>query len=353
MILYLSRNESANLLDEIASKSALHIRKLSGNFCLSEFIVRDMRKFASCRFFCVERLAIAEQDSEFLEALQSFQMMYGARIVIIHESAGEIDPFTQGLVRIGVTDIVTAPDMNEKRSQIAECLSTEGMQRYRPKAVKAAHDKSDEEKETLAQSIILKEMEDEQYRFDCLNVKIGIIGSTRRVGTTTIALGLASFIKNHGGTACYVAVNTNRHLESIAETYGFDTEEDYYTYDAIDFYESMLPRYDYNFIISDFGDIRREAIKAYKECDIHLLCGASSKRFEIAEFGDSLKTIKSVKPQILTYAPNPDYEEFFQSSFTGNLTIIRSVKDMMDFKTNGLMFKGIVEQYIVETSKRL
>jgi len=69
MILYLSRKESANLLDNAASDKSLHIRKISGNLCLSEFIIRDMRRFASCRFFCVERIAITENDAEFLEAL--------------------------------------------------------------------------------------------------------------------------------------------------------------------------------------------------------------------------------------------------------------------------------------------
>jgi len=47
MILYLSRNENANLLDKIANEKSLHVRKMSGSFGLSEFIVRDMRKFAS------------------------------------------------------------------------------------------------------------------------------------------------------------------------------------------------------------------------------------------------------------------------------------------------------------------
>jgi hypothetical protein len=64
-------------------------------------------------------------------------------------------------------------------------------------------------------SIIIKEVEDEQYRFDCVNVKIGIIGATRRVSTTTLALELVNFIKNHGGTACYAALNTNGHVESM------------------------------------------------------------------------------------------------------------------------------------------
>jgi hypothetical protein len=301
----------------------------------------------------VERLAITEKDSEFLEALQSFQMMYSARVIVIYESVKDTDSLARGLMQIGVTDIVTAPDMDEKLGQIAECLSDEGMQRYKPKTSKVSDDDPDEEKETLAQSIVLKQMEDEQYRFDCVNVKVGIIGSTRRVGTTTLALGLANFIKNHGGTACYAALNTNGHLESIANTCNFDIEDDYYTFDAIDFYEGMLPKHDYNFIIMDFGDAKREATRKYKESDVHLLCGASHKQFEVAEFAEALKQVKSVKPRILTYIPNPAYGQLFSSTVTRSPVVIKPVRDMLDFKTNGIVFKGIIQPYIVETSKRL
>lgn len=353
MILYLSTNENANLPDRIAYEKALHIRKMSGNFCLSEFIVKDMRKFASCRYFCVERSAITETDSEFIEALQSFQMMSGARIIVIHESENETDGFTRRLVQIGVTDIVTAHDMTEKLCQLAECLSDEGMQRHNPKEARKYDNESDEEKETLAQSVIRGDMEDEQYRFDCVNVNIGIIGATRRVGTTTIALGLANFIQNHGGAACYVALNLNRHLDSIANTYNFDTQEEYYTWGAIDFYEGMMPKYDYNFIISDFGEVKREAMKKYKESDVHLLCGASNRQFEVMEFAEALKAVKSVKPRILTFMQDLETREIFRSAVTEETAIVRPVKDMLDFKTNEMVFKKIVQPYIVETSKRL
>jgi hypothetical protein len=358
MILYLSRNESAGLLDGAARENALHVRKLPGNFSLSEFIVRDMRKFASCRYFCVERLAITETDDGFLEALQSFRMMYSARIIVIHENEGGLDALARELARIGVTDIVTAADGEEKRAQIAECLSDEGMRRYRPRPAGAGayDDEPDgeyEEKETLAQSLFFKEMEDEHYRFDCLNVNIGVIGATRRVGTTTAALGLAGFIQNHGGTACYAALNTNRHLESIAAVCGFDAEEDYYTRDAIDYYEGMLPKHDYNFIVTDYGDIKRETVRKYKESDVRLLCGASGERFEIAELAEGLKAVRSVKPRILTYAPNPEHDEFFRSAVTKEPAILRPAGNMLDFKTNAAVFKEIIAGYIVETSKRL
>jgi hypothetical protein len=356
VILYLSRNESANLLDGAARELSLHIRRLSGSFTLSEFVTKDMRRYASCRFFCVERSAITEDDGGFIAALQSCQMMFGARIIVILEN--DTDGLARELVRIGVTDIVTAADEEGKQRQIAECLSDAGMLKYKPVPVREEHEEPDEEKGTLAESIILKDMEDEQYRFDCLNVKIGVIGATRRVGTTTIAMGLAGFIKNHGGTACYAALNVNRHLESIAEAHGFDAEDDYYTYDAIDFYESMLPKHDYNFIIMDFGDlyhgeVRREAVKGFKDCGVHLLCGASGKRFEAVEFSEALKAVRSVKPKILTLAPNPDCMEFFHSAVTKEPIIVKPVRDMLDFKANGGVFKGIVQPYIVETSKRL
>lgn len=392
MILYLARNENVNLFDTVAIEKSLRIRKLSGSFSLSEFIVMEMRKFASCQYFCVERTAITENDINFVEALQSFQMMYGARVIIIHEWEGRKDTLTRELMQIGITDIVTASDINEKMEQLAECLSNHGMLKYKPAPATVTesndnfndigrlntvdkftndseyhqfdesydYDKpnhmshfSKMKRESLASSIPIKDVEEEHYRFDCVNVKIGIIGATRRVGTTTIALGLANYIKNHGGTACYVALNTNQHLESIANAYSFDTEDDYYTCDTIDFYEGILPSYDYNFIIIDFGDVKREAVRKYKESDLHLLCGASNKPFEIFELSEAFKQVKSVKPQIFTYSPTPKHNELFNSIITQNHTTIKPTRNMLDFKINEHAYMSIIKQYIVEISKRL
>jgi hypothetical protein len=71
------------------------------------------------------------------------------------------------------------------------------------------------------------------------------------------------------------------------------------------------------------------------------------------EFAEALKQVQSVKPLIFTYNPNPEYGQLFNSTVTGNPTTIKPVRNMMDFKTNGSVFKGIIKEYIVETSKRL
>ena len=359
MILYLARNESINHLDMAASEQSLHIRKLSGTFSLSEFIIRDMRKYSSCRCFCVERQAIIENEADFIEALQSFQMMFSARIIVLLDGAGDNGDIVRQLTHIGVNEIVTASDESERHRQIAECLSDEGMLRQRPAVEpRALCGEADRKSISLAESLILDDTEDEQYRFDCANVKIGVIGATRRVGATTIALGLANYIQNHGGTACYASFNLNRHLGHIAEMYDFDVEEDYYTHGAVDFYEAMKPKHDYNFIVMDFGDlghgeIRRETAKAFKDCSVHLLCGASGTRFEVADFEMALRAVKSAHPKILTYAPHPAYDELFRATVTKEPAIVIPVGDMLDYTTNAPLYKEIIQQYIVETSKRL
>jgi hypothetical protein len=73
----------------------------------------------------------------------------------------------------------------------------------------------------------------------------------------------------------------------------------------------------------------------------------------MVEFGEALKAVRSVKPKLLTRALNTEYSEFFHSAVAKEPIIVRTVRDMLDFKTNGGVFKGIVQPYIVETSKRL
>lgn len=378
MILYLSRNENANLLDRAAKDNAMHIMKMQGIISLSEFIIVEMRKYASCKFFCIDRLAATENDDEFLEALKSFRMMFEARVVVMLDDGN--DSLVQGLLDMGITDIVTAADERGRSEQIAECLSPVGMlknllitnnvvkssvvdmpdvlaESTHIETITPLHSVPSESNfampRTLAQDIVTKDTDGDTYRFDCINVNIGIIGATRRVGTTTVALGLVNYIRNSGGTACYVAFNTNQHLESIVDENNFDIEDDYFTFDAIDFYEEQQPKYDYNFIVTDYGDMKLEYVRKFKLSDICLLCGASYKQAEIMEFADALTQVRSVNPQIVTYMPNPKLEQIFSAHVSDNPVIIKPVKNMMDYMTNADFFKQIVKPYIVETAKRL
>jgi hypothetical protein len=332
------------------------VHKLPTYTSLALFLKRELLRYTFCKYFCVDRSAATENDDDFFDAILSLRFMHDARIIVYHPCETDMDNLVRRLLRIGVTNIITATDDDEKYIQALECLSPEGMQRYGPLPTGPS---PPEASLPFVRSLILKAKEDEQYLFGCTNVTIGIIGATRRVGTTTAALGLANYIGKHGGTACYVAFNTNFHLDRIAETYGFDKEDGHYVYGSVDFYEAALPERDYNFIVMDyggamgFGDMIPAAIRKYKESNAHVLCGACSASFEIDELADTLEAVKSVRPYVLTREPDPTCSQLFAATVTKNSLIVQPVKSMLDYKENAAVYKEIINQYIIETSKRL
>ena len=349
MILYLSRNETINLLDGAAGEMFLHVRKLAGSFCLREFIVNDMRKYASCRFFCVDRKAIMENDAEFIEAMRSFQTIYSARIVVFYECGDESDAFVRNLIYYGVTDIITADNAEKKQTQIAECMSGDGMARYRPKTASV---EVEEITEAINESIVVKELEREHYRFDCINIKIAVAGAFHRTGATLTAFGFASWLNAHGASVAYVQHNPSHHMDYIANTHQFKAEDSYFTHDGIDYHYGM-PDINYNFIVIDMGVITKATFQFYKDCDVRLFCGASGFPHEIMDFAEGLKQVKSLDPVIITLAPCSEYRELFEKAVTNAPVIVGMPKNLFDYKTNQVIYKPLIKPYIVETNKRL
>ena len=139
MLLYLSSSGKSGITDFLeeenehaqSNKTEVVIKKLVGRFTLKQFVVRDMRNYQSCKHFIVDIGCIEDSLDDFIVALQSFQMMFNARIIVILSGCDNEKAYTEKLIGIGVTDIVTANTAEDIQSEIKECLSEGGMQRYK------------------------------------------------------------------------------------------------------------------------------------------------------------------------------------------------------------------------------
>jgi hypothetical protein len=103
----------------------------------------------------------------------------------------------------------------------------------------------------------------------------------------------------------------------------------------------------------DFGNAKRETARMYKESDVHLLCGAGDKPFEVLEFAEALRQVRSVEPVILTCTLNSDCSRIFSSVVSDEPVVIGFGKDMLDYEGNTPIFKNVITKYIIETSKKL
>lgn len=83
MLLYLTSNQKSNLIDPAVRNMTLPAKKLVGRFSLKSFVTKDMRNYANAKFFVVDAACIEESGNDFTLALQSFQMMFSARIIVI------------------------------------------------------------------------------------------------------------------------------------------------------------------------------------------------------------------------------------------------------------------------------
>ena len=102
-----------------------------------------------------------------------------------------------------------------------------------------------------------------------------------RVGTTTIAMQFAVYLKSIGANVSYVEANDSEHLRLIAEHYNMKKSGNGYCYKGIAFEElNSKNETVFDFIVYDLGILDNKIIIGITNCDIRIVC-AGNKPHEI------------------------------------------------------------------------
>ena len=340
MLFYLTSNDKVNLLDFAEAEIGVLPKKMTGKFSLLQLVVRDMRNYAHIRYFVIDRSAVSENDDGFVEAVNSFKMMFSARVVVICEGFSPHDTFVRQLIMSGVTDIVTAGSIGEIQAEILECLSPEGMRRYKV-----------EEPEPQAPSISVKRSAAEKkYIFSARNVRIAVGGCQRRNGVTTTAANLAHWIEAHGGTACYLESNENRHLAYIVKLYGEQPDGNHYGIGGVDYYFTDEMDKSYNFIITDCGALDTKLPSAFSNADLRLLC-APAMPYELPHLQSALLLCKGMTVNTLGMYVPLDIRELVQAAAGEDMRFMAPSHELFDSSANGGVYKELLDRYITGTQE--
>lgn len=331
MILYLSSTRHTNLLDFTGwydTDSNTLIKKMVGSFVLKQFIVYDMRNFSHFTEVVLDRMAFGDSDMEFAEAIEEFLTMYSTRITVIYEGLVQDSPLFRALLDSGVGNIVCGIEIEEIQREISECLSEQGMIRYHPK-----------ERTKKAEGI-------KHYRFDCENIHIVILSSQPRMGATTTAIGLSSWLSAVGASVCYIEENQSGILSIMAADYEMEQDKDGWWLDGVYYGKAPLSQ-PVNFVIHDFGYMADP--KAALE-NIHMLilvCG--TKPYEIGHSMRLLKRLETTDAYILCPFTHEkvrkDYADIFQSDFH-KVLFLDYQPEPTDGISNAKPYKAMITKYI-------
>lgn len=262
MILYLSSEKHTNLLDfwiRQPDREPLPMKKMVGSFILEQFVIYDMRNFAHVTELVLDRIAFHDSDEDFGKAIREFQTMYQSRITVIYEGLSQELPLFDTLLEDGVGNLVCGVEIEEIQRELSECLSAKGMVRY-----------------LAAQA---KEEEPEYYQFNCENVRIAVVSSQPRMGATTAAIGLCSWLVQVGATAAYVEANDSGHLQLLARSYEMEVTKYGYLYEGVQYWTAGEEGRS-NFIVYDFGTANNKNWKQIKSADL-IVAAAGIKPYEL------------------------------------------------------------------------
>lgn len=332
MILYLTSKDHVNLLDMIEQKQNLPVKKLTGQFSLLSFVVKDMQHFSHVQSLVIDRKAILEPDDEMLQALLSFQTMYDIRLIVITIGLSENSSFLQQLIQAGITNIASAEEIDSLREEIRECFSEQGMQRFISSAPSILEDYA-------------LPPEERQYRFDCTNIRIAIAGSDRRVGVTTTAMNLMCWINHHGGSACYVEANMSKHLAHIVQLFQPEQEGNSYVIEGHDLYFTNELNRDYNFILIDCGVLGENGLPIpFVSAEMRIVCG-SAMPYELPVFYRAIQRCKDVEIQPLALSVPKNIRPYMKS-IANSVQFGESSHDLFDSKINTSVYLQLLGKYM-------
>ena len=335
MILYLTSEDRVNLLDFLEQE--FPIKRLTGSFSLLSFVVKDMRNFSHARFVVLDRMAISESDEELIQALLSYQTIYGIRVIIIAEGLPIGSLLVQQLLHIGIFEIVTASEIEQIQDELNECFSDDGMQRFKPTApTEVAAEKGSSQLPP----------EQTKYKFACTNLRVAVAGSDRRVGTTTTALNLVCWINAHGGTACYVEANTNNHLAHIIHLFEPEKTGNAYRLEDNDLYMTEQLNRNYNVIVMDCGVLSERIQDSFSFADIRILCG-SAMPYDLARFYRAIERCKVLSVQSLGFFVPHDLQNYMLETIDPEIIFAESSHTLFNSVTNDDIYQKLFKSYRV------
>lgn len=283
---------------------------------------------------------------DFIIAIKSFQMMFNARIIVVLSGTKTESDYINRLIEIGVTEIVTATTVEALEEEVLECLSKEGMVRYKLKKQSPKL----EVKPVRQINLNTDEVQIPKYKWNAKNVRIAVIGASRRSGVTVTAFNFANWLIARGATACYVEMNMNRHLHYLIERYTLEKSGDHYPVGDVDCFLTNEIDKDYNFIIYDLGSVN-ELPSIFKESEIRLLCG-SLLPYEEITYSKLLYQMQGLNTFMMAIAVPEEFRIDCRETFGDELLIAEASHDLFQDNCNGHIYLPIVQEYIIPERKR-
>lgn len=261
------------------------VTRFINEYNLEKFMQTELRNLNSIDYLIIDLKSIENltTEDEIISKITLIRKMYNLRIIILAEGYKYGNILLGKIFNLGIYNIITEVEESKLNEQLEKTLSEEGMSFGNSIKYKI-------DNQLIAVNKTTKLIKENFIKVK-QTVSIGVIGTEKHIGTTTVAINLAKYLSELTNIrACYIENNNHNSIitlvENKAAVYVADSEK--VIFKGIDMFlkpknMSDILSNNFNFYIYDYGaldEITEEEKMSFLTRDLKIVV-TGNKSWEI------------------------------------------------------------------------
>ena len=339
--------ENEKVIRSVSDALDKDLQIINGINNLKKFVIQEMRSLNNYAHIIIDMEGIKDEESEIVDAIVGIKSMYNINIVILAIGYEYGNSLLGKLFCEGIYNFVTSSEAKEIEEEIKFCIECgkkyKDSVRYRQVLNSSGNDK-----------IIIKK----EYKKLKQNVTIGIIGSERHIGTTSLGLALTCFLNDLKMNACYIQSNNKEDIETLENLFDIQSQEGFISYRGTDMYKKdktiSAMEYGYDFYIYDYGNIEDvKDIDAFLIKDVKIVV-SGTKSWEQDNLMNVFEKLGTLNDVFYVFNFTPEFQKKQITENMGELGMktffSNYMPDPFEFANNEEIYNLILKDYIAEKS---
>lgn len=253
--IYISKKVIPELEEYCMKNNITLVTRFINEYNLEKFMQTELRNLNSIDYLIIDLQAIENltSDDEIISKITLIRKMYNLRIIVIAQGYKHGNILLGKIFNLGIYNIVTEIDDIKFKEELEKALSIEGMSFGNSIKYKI-------DSQIIAVNQTTKLIKENYIRVK-QTVNIGVVGTEKHIGATTMAINLTKYLSELTNIkACYIENNNHNSIGNLIENKEalYSESMNRITYKGIDMFlkpknMSDILANNYNFYIYDYG----------------------------------------------------------------------------------------------------
>ncbi len=356
--IYISKNIQPLIEEYCSNHNITLVTRFINEYNLEKFMQTELRNLNSVDYLIIDLKAIENltEDDEIISKITLIRKMYNLRVIIMAEGYKYGNILLGKIFNLGIYNIITATDDLKFKEELEKVLSEEGMTF------------GNSIKYKVDSQIIAVNQNTKLVKENFIKVKqtvsIGIVGTEKHIGATTVAINLVKYLSELTNIrVCYIENNNHNSIMNLLT----ESKEAIYSenlnkikYKGIDLFlkpknMSDILSNNYNFYIYDYGalnEITEEENMSFLTKDLKIIV-TGNKAWEIPNLINCFQIVgEDINTYLLFNFAKESEKENFRISlgdyWKERATFSEYITDPFEVG-NRYFFETILKPYLINT----